>query len=412
MVNTIKYRKYFVFALLLFMSHHYPIIGYLTPPIFYAMMVLFVHLAAIKFLGSNKYFYYLRKTFPLTLIMLLSIFRTSFSSPLDAGIMFYGYLQVVIYYIIGLYLINTNDYGLAKTLALFLLFYYLITAVTTYLGLNIFPEASRDMARSVETEDAKLFGQYMRLNIGNFGFIYKLVILIVALIIAYKERLANRIIFVSMLILFAMTIVKSQYTFGITIGAIGFILLLVPKNFKAASFKYVTVFAILCVIVLWSLLPLLLDFLSTLFDSAEVAMRFISVSDAMSVGDMNAVDDKSDLGLRLYLYGLSLRAFIAYFPIGTWDQSLIGGHSYMLDTVACYGFIGLICLIIQIKKMYHLFLKPSKGYRWEGYFLVMFFEVIILSLINSQLFAIIVTFYIPIIHVLLKYKSASIKGIY
>ena len=400
-------RRFFIIALLLFMTHDYPIVGYMTPPVVFLGEVLLVHLAALLYFGADRYFSYFAKIFPLTLILILDITRSLFSDISSVYTGIYGYFQVVIYYIVGLYLFKTNDFKLAKIIAIFLLVFYAITASTTYWGLSIFPEASRNMARNMELMDAGLYGQYMRFNIGGFTFIYYMVILIVLLVLLYKREILKRIWAALLLVLFSLTIIRSQYTTGLIIGAFGLILLFVPKQFGAKNVARYLLISSIAILLFWSVLPSFFMYLSGIVEGGEVAMRFEDLSVALDAGTINTMDETSDLAGRAFYYQRSLDAIIRSFPLGTWNMHDIGGHSYILVSIACYGLLGLIAVVVQFVRMFNLYIKPVKKCDWSGFLYLALLEVIVLALVNSLLFTAIIAFYVPLICVIINHKEAK-----
>jgi len=397
-------RQTFIVALLLFMLHDFPIIGYHTPAALYAALVVMVHVTTISFLGWKKYCLCWQKTFPLTLITWLGILSTCFVELTNALLAFYSYLQIVIYYIVGYYILKSKDVSLSRILLIFLVGYFFITAITTFMGLDIFPEASRNMAHSVEEDDAALFGQYMQYNIGGFNFIYYLVLLIILLIVALRSGFANKPLIILITLVFFLTILKAQYTFGIIFAFLSLTLLFVPKHFSIRQFRIFSFSLFWLIVIAWSVLPLLFSEIAEIFDTGQVAERFVMMSDALEAGQID-VDATGDVAARALRYQMSLLSIVKSFPLGTWQNEGLGGHSYFLDNVAFYGIIGLICLIVQYKKMYSIFIKPTIKSGWVGYFYFLFFEIVALSVINTIVYTKVVAFFLPIFYVLLTYNK-------
>lgn len=75
----------------------------------------------------------------------------------------------------------------------------------------------------------------------------------------------------------------------------------------------------------------------------------------------------------------------------------IGGHSFILDTIGLYGFLGIISLIFMYRKIYRLFFAPFRNKGGYGYVLWLFLQTILLSCVNTGMWLSVLALLAPII---------------
>lgn len=219
----------------------------------------------------------------------------------------------------------------------FLHFIYLIcciTAVTTIIGTFIYDEPCRTLATPDETGINAL---YKRSNIGGYGFIYFLVLLIPILV---RDILRERsVIKIGLLALFAFCIVRSAYTTALLLFfvGLGIILLLSSKNW------FIRIMAIVAIVAVFINVQELLIKVGSLIgdDSYTMSTRINMLTDYSETGDVSG-----DMESRQYLYALSLQAFLNNPLFGKYFSDYhIGGHSEILDFLGSNGLVGLVILI-------------------------------------------------------------------
>ena len=95
---------------------------------------------------------------------------------------------------------------------------------------------------------------------------------------------------------------------------------------------------------------------------------------------------------------MSFNSFLTH-PIfgGMFESVVIGGHSYILDTIAQYGAFGLFALIFIYRAIYIKFFMRYKNKSGYGFVFWTFLQAIILSLVNTRMWIEVLTLFIPLI---------------
>lgn len=228
----------------------------------------------------------------------------------------------------------------------------LITSITTILGLDVYPDASRKLA---SRGNKLLVDIWYQMNIGGFDFIYSLVLL---LPITYwmiqrsdkKFKIVNTIIFIIEL----YCIYKSSYTTALVMSLISLCMVIVNIQPHLKPFFYFlgSVFFLLSGtgalsdMILW---------LSTQVESSYVADRLLQLSMVLNGTDVNDIGTESTND-RLVLYKTALDSFLSSpiwgNNISTFNKELLAGHSVVLDTLAGAGLIGIVFVIVIFKKLF------------------------------------------------------------
>ena len=123
--------------------------------------------------------------------------------------------------------------------------------------------------------------------------------------------------------------------------------------------------------------PRVLSFFSSVLND-DVSSRSAMMYDLWSGF---SYDESEDLGTRVGLYQLSIRAFIAN-PIFGNASAIVGGHNYILDRLGLYGIIGTALhfsfVIYQCKLSYRV--VPE---RFKVYYLLILLSVFVLALLKN-----------------------------
>jgi hypothetical protein len=105
-------------------------------------------------------------------------------------------------------------------------------------------------------------------------------------------------------------------------------------------------------------------------------------------------------------YRKSISSFINN-PVGNWNFASSGGHSYIFDTLAKYGILGLLLLIISFKIIYANYVKPLQSSYVYGYAIISFLIFIFLATLNPKVFTNFMLFVLPLYAFLLPQKSKN-----
>lgn len=391
-----------VFVVLYAMHFTMPIVGFNTPAIVHASVLLFLY-GFLFTMGWRTALSDFTKIIPIFAINILSIVYSGFK---DAAVEIYWLLQLMIHPLLALYLIRKKDKKAVRRMVIIIGISFLITAITTYFGCLTYPGASRDLAAMLSTKDSALYALYMSLNIGSFSFIYAMVLLTPLLIYAIKDKLIKQWIGIVVLIIVVMTIIYSDYATALLCILISIIVLFVfPKQLKSKHFiVMVVVTAVFMYASAWLLAPFL-DVLGDLIGGELTSARLQELS-SFSANEQSYME--GDMEARSNLYMKSIYSFLSS-PVWGSSSAAVGGHSFVFDNMAKFGLIGIVGVIMMFWAIFKYFYAPFKQQRWYGHILFSFFMVILLAFLNPKDNLSILTFYIPLFCVAFTKKKILLK---
>ena len=223
----------------------------------------------------------------------------------------------------------------------FLQFIYVlvfITALTTIYGTLHYETPCRELATPDNVEIDRL---YKAQNIGGYGFIYFLVLFTPVVL---KDLLAKKkLLLIVLLAVMAYCIFRAEYTTAMLLFIVAFALSFIV-NSKNQVFR---IFMIIAVVVFAISFESILEWAgSSVFDySYTMGRRLEMISDYNEYGE--ATDD---MGIRQYLYLLSLNAFLQNPLFGglVSSESKLGGHSEILDYLGHSGLVGILVLFFLL----------------------------------------------------------------
>lgn len=158
-----------------------------------------------------------------------------------------------------------------------------------------------------------------------------------------------------------------------TIAEIGLILVFVIKKKGLVFFLSFVIIVFAVFVITNDLLIDLFDWLAKVIPSERLARRFGEISTALYYEDINATS--GSLSARSNLMGISWDTFsssIGHFIFGAGEHygenSIIGHHSFFIDTLARYGIIGGAIMFIYFKKQYQIIMSVlDKKREWALY---------------------------------------------
>lgn len=377
---------------------------YLSAYIYMATVVgLFILITMRNIYTVNTYMGFL---FPLLLLIILQTLNFFINKLGSLPLYIYGQIIFIIPALLIYFLFVTNNRKVITIVIIMMIAAYVITALTTYIGLLKNPDAARILATISDSNDPKavLWG---RMNIGGFETIYSIILLLPMTICLYKVRKLPLIPFIGILIIFFLCILESQYATAFILFCFSIILLVIPKKFSVRNVWLVIILLVCIYLIFKSFVSNAFLGLSNSVDSITLSLRFRYISDII-VGR----DTSNDTDLRFQLYMRSINNFLKYPITGSWifGRYGSGGHSFILDTLAEYGAIGGTALFIFLK---HIFVKlylPFKDNEFYGYLLWSFIVFLILSLLNPTGFLIVPCFINPGIAYLIQDKNYQLSG--
>lgn len=285
----------------------------------------------------------------------------------------------------ALFLINKKKYKELKVLSYIALTGLTITAVSTYLGVLLFPEIARTLA-AVSDSNTGIIAISTRLNIGGFDIVY-CVILALPLYFIVIERFMNGkwIIKKSLKILVTLLIgifaLKTQYTTAVLLLFLSIFFIII---FKRVSIKGMVTVAFLVVILFGSFsddLAKVLNHMAEAVSSESISMRLEEVADTIDSGAVTG----EDITERSKAYEKSVDEFLENPIIGNWhikEGSALGGHSTVLDLLAHTGSIGGLFIAYAIFKVEKYLLVTTKDDEKWKYIRIFLIDFLVLAVLN------------------------------
>lgn len=323
---------------------------------------------------------------PFILFNLLTFFTRSESLILWGYSILLNMLPIVLGYFIIYY--RNRDVSYYQNV---ILMAFAITGVTTCIGLIRNPFAARILATIESANDANAV-IYTWQNIGGYEFIYMVVLLYPLLILAYKRKKIGLISTVISVIVVFVMVILSEYTTAFLLLLITSLLFLAKRNLTTKDILLFLAFSVVCMIVLEDVLSNFLYWVGELTGSETMLERLNSLAG----GKTGLEQSESN---RIFLYERSIRTFFSNPLCGTMLKGGggIGGHSFILDTIALYGFLGIISLMFMYRKIYRLFFAPFQNKDGYGYVLWLFLQTILLSCVNTGMWLSVLALLAPII---------------
>lgn len=268
---------------------------------------------------------------------------------------------------------------------------FLITIVTTCAGLIQDPFASRVLATVSSSKDANSI-MYNWKNIGGYEFVYFLVLIYPILILAYKQRKVNLVFTVIGTFMIFATVILSQYATALLFIICTSILFFCKKNLNKRGVYMLLIISALILVFCRDYVSRFLTYIAETIGSETIGERFFAL--AGGTDTLNSFDDN-----RIELYQRSLSTFFEHPILGSFfsENNAIGGHSFVLDTLAQMGLLGGAILFFMYKKIYNYFIAIFKYQVGYGYVLWAFLQAILLSIVNTGMWLEVLTMMIPIL---------------
>ena len=391
--------KFIEILIVLYVFHTtIPIFGYYTPAIVHSgiMLLLYVYLAVYdKSFGRN-----VMMVLPIFSIHILHLLLRSSSFTKEL----YMELQLFLYPLLALYLMRYADRKALKRILLFIGISYLVTAITTYIGNQIFPYASRNLAAVFQSDEEYMYDVYMKFNIGGFNIIYAYVLLTPVVMYMIRSKVVPRIISILLLIVISLVIVISEYTTAFfSLIMIVASLLVMPKNFGTRHLVGLVSIMFFVLFVFDSFIFPNMASLTGIFGSDLVNARLLELVNLSS----GSGAFEGDLGSRYDFYKMSFDSFLKS-PIWGSRNATLGGHSYFFDTLGGYGLLGLIAIILMYRQLLKVFYKPFPNNEFYGYSIFVLGIAIMLVILNPKDNITLLTFTVPVIAAFFSKKTQRI----
>lgn len=262
-----------------------------------------------------------------------------------------------------------------------------ITCVTTIVGLNKYPSASRELASGTAIYDTL---RYSKVNIGGYEFIYALVPLIPVLFWMIQNTKGFwKIVYLCVLGLDILCIYKSQYTIALVCVVVALIVVWMQNNRRAAS-----IFTAALLVFLWlnglQVLGKLFYWASDVVASDYVSDRLLQVAQLVSGQTVHTETSRQ----RLEYYAQQWEAFLSSPIWGhNWFEfyrKYASGHSLVLDILGGAGILGGSLLFILVKKIYGMVVNPKKE-KQSPYVKATWIMVIVIAILNPVSYSVVIT---------------------
>lgn len=388
-----------ILALMLtFIFHDFPRYGVMFPSSVYALIIVFLAIYLFNKIMPKERKLLLCLFSVFILEILISGFTKSFYLVLQD---FSNLLQKMIPAMIAMLLVRKKYNNSAKIILGFYILRIIITMVTTVVGLQAFPGASRDLGNGEFVANSPLYPVYLSLNIGGFDLVYTIVLLIplISYIFRYSFEFKNSKkikLIVTFLLVFSMyCILQMEYTTALLFSILALTSLFTTG--KTNMRKYLIFLSIAGLILYLSkgILAQGLEYMSTMVESEEIAVRFSDMASSISG---QATSSLSDVDARQDAYARSINAIISN-PLGIWlTSSRTGGHTFVLDYIAKYGPVGLMLIIYMLRIVYKTYLKPYSEKQIYPFLVLEYFLFIATATMNPHLYIDYMAFVIPLFY--------------
>lgn len=235
----------------------------------------------------------------------------------------------------------------------FLLVLFLVTSVTTIVGVIADPGAARAVANASKTKQA--FEEDYILGKKNISslYLFQSMAIMTPIFVSFIRNQKKMIGIVSFAVCF-FAILKASFTICLLVFFVGIILSLFYIKGNSKAF----LFAIILIVVLFLPWESIFNWLSKTISNKDISKRMTELSLFFSTG--NATGDSA---LRSLAYESSLKTFLSNpFGIGPLysyklGEDGIGYHSQFLDDLARYGVFGLAFYIMFFYRYYKMLKK-------------------------------------------------------
>ncbi len=224
----------------------------------------------------------------------------------------------------------------------YLLLLFLITVVTSAIGVFVDNSAARTIAHAAA--DDALQASYKIKNIASI-YLFQGLVLFVPVLICLPKNKIQRIINLILLVGIFLTLLNASFTIALLSFFVAVFLSVMQSGKSINRIILTGIFGILA-IALWFNMSDIMFFLSSVIDNYKITDKLFEASKLFSGGALSG-----DVAERWELYKVSLNTFLQN-PFGTGAhysyigfENGIGYHSQFLDDLARYGFVALVFYI-------------------------------------------------------------------
>ena len=376
---------------------------------------VYVNLTAVVFVSiyliSNKNNYKVLKFFlPFVPILVIEFLRY-FSYQEGVKEFFASFYKTLLFampaFVAFFLLVNNFKKAILVIIKVSIIF-LIITTITSIFGLLIDSNASRTLGSTI---NEKVLTRYNLMNIGGFGIVYMIPLLIPMLIAMFKKRKIKIITLLLILIIFVYFVYLSQYLLALILLALSFISIVIAYNYTTRKFIFYGITTLLLFLVARPFTGDVFYVFAQHNESKLVSTRLNALGDVM----YGISSNEGAYTGRMEMYQTSFDAFISSPIIGVYFTHVkIGEHSFILDKLGLFGIVGFVALILFYRQIYKYLYKPFKKESYYGYMIWSLITSILLAFVNPTPSMFVVCFITPLIGYSLQDKEyfvANRKGI-
>lgn len=290
------------------------------------------------------------------------------------GVSFLFLLLVLVYSFIGYSRVNqqlllrTINWIMAGVIAVYVLKFfserelsvvYVVLTISIIALLYIFISTGRTLLVMEEQNDAA--------GVANawYGSLFMLLSGLSLIVFMHVKSWIPRIVALAVFLLalyLNFFILQRGINVIFTLAEIGMILVFTLKRKGLVYFFSVIILLAAFMVYASGLLIVFFDWFADIIPSDRLASRFREISTALFYEDMEA--SSGSLAGRSRLIGISWNTFtssIGHFVFGagehSGDNTIIGHHSFFIDTLAGYGIIGGVMMFVYFKKQYQIIMS-------------------------------------------------------
>lgn len=415
-LNTKNPSNFLLISLLAFyvLSNSVPITGIYISTEVYLAAVICIYI--MSFLGGENLYNSFNNTAMFTLPLLLYVlfeFIFNMQYRVDSIPMFFWkYGLIIIPPILAYYLLCNEKRSLIKKIVFVAIIGFVITAVTSFIGLLTYPDAARWLATVASSKDDRLIF-LQKQNIGGYEIVYSIVILFPMIVCLYKQRVINLALTIIITGAFTCYLIQAQYAMALMMFFLSFILFFISKNLSVKKLIISLIFLLLAYFLFSGTMANLFQWLANIVNSKTLADRFAYISSLIR----GVADTNNELSMRPKLYELSIQSFLQKPIFGWWATKRYanGGHSFFLDFLANFGILGGISMFVVIRHLFKKLYHPFRGTYIYAYMLWSFLLYMFVATFNTATSFLFITFFIvPLIGFQLQsdtFKTLRSRGI-
>jgi len=375
----------FICAVLYYLlTMNVPFFAQITNPYLTLAVIMFI-LFAIAIKNPVRYIGLL---IPFLGVVLLDLFYSLLFDISSVPMKIYSYISWLLPALLSYFILYNKNVKIAKIVLIIIFSTLLITAITSYFALHSDPEAARIAATIVDSKDPYAISLNMR-NIGGFSIVYIIVASFPMIVALRKYRVINLPIFLILTILFLVYVIATQYTTATIILSISLLTIVIKKKINYKTIIILFIIAAISIFIGRFYISDIFYLLSKNMASNVFRIRFSQVAGFLSGANIEKIDGKT----RFDLMSKAMNSFFNHPILGNWlyagGDSSSSGHSFILDILAKYGFLGISALIFFYRQIYKKFYLPFKKERFFGYMIICLIISILLGVLNpiNDLFA-------------------------